>query len=352
MKILRFIISIPMRLFYLVSRHRAIPLMLLAGSCFVLCQVLGLVSEFAESGRRKEFKISELIMADVGQGDGFMVRLWNGNSYIVDVGAFDEKFISAIRKPSIENFGKKESLHADLIFLSHDDADHAAALDGVVNEVGGNVGTIAVSAYRYDHVDALLQKHPDIRIAKIARHDSFRFGNGNVINIAYPQLIPKNETGDKPRRSANDDSVVMRASIGSTSILFTGDASEIVERALIQLENRHEMAILRSDILKVGHHGSKTSTGEGFIKAVNPNIALISVGKNNSYRHPAVDTLRRLKQDGRAIIRTDACGTYRIMIFEDGALGRKPCVVPEPDPAKPKKKKRSQHAGLTARAEP
>ncbi len=309
------------------------PGLILIGSAFMFFQMLGFISEYAELARRREMKVSELIMADVGQGDGFMIKIWNGNVIFVDVGEFAEKFKTAIRKPSIQNFGKRESIHSDLIFLSHDDADHAEALDGVWKDIGGHVGAIALSGYRYTYVDKLKEKNPKARTVNVAAGDLLTFSTGDSIKIIFPRnnANDTNETSKELERSANDDSLVMKTTVGSTSILFTGDASEVVERELIKssdsIQHAGKLKELKTDILKVGHHGSKTSSSEDFIKMTNPKIALISVGKNNRYKHPTVEALQRLAQNGRDIIRTDQCGTYRIVLFENGAIGRRHCAA-------------------------
>ncbi len=312
--------------------HRALILLLLAGSIYVLCQSLGFISEFAEGVRLRHNAISVLTMADVGQGDGFMVRLWSGHVFFVDVGEYSDRFLSAIRKPSFEHFGKQESLHADLVFLSHDDADHAGALNEVWNDMTSHgsaksIGAIIRSPYAYTNIGESILKDDQVRIVKTNAGDSFEFLDVASIKILWPQ---KNDDGENLdggiesaylRRSANDDSLVMHVTIASTSILFTGDISDKVEKDLLELYPSE----LKADILKVGHHGSKTSSMNSFIKIANPHIALISVGRKNKYKHPSSQALQRLKQDNRKIIRTDQCGTVRIWIYQGGAIGMGQC---------------------------
>ncbi len=290
--------------------------LMLAGVAYIFCQTLGFISEYAESKRLRENKISILTMADVGQGDGFMVRLWSGHTFLVDVGEYGERFLSAIRKPSFHNFGKKESLHADLIFLSHDDADHAGALNNVWKDfkLGDAIGSIVTSLYHHTNIDELNRQD---RIIKTVSGESFEFADSANIKI----LWPKKEI-EYSRRSTNDDSIVMKVTIASTSILFTGDISDKIEKNLIEKFDEE----LKVDILKVGHHGSKSSSMNSFIKITDPQIALISAGKNNRYKHPSTQAMKRLKQDGREIIRTDQCGTVRIMIFDGGVVGKTACL--------------------------
>jgi competence protein ComEC len=335
------------KLFRTIVYHGSIVPILCVGTLFVLCQMLGFISEYSESMRFRENRISRLVMVDVGQGDGFIVRLWNGNVFFVDVGEFAEKFITGARRPAFENFGKKESLHADLIFLTHDDADHAGALQGVWKGIDGNVGSVVVSPFQYSYVEKLKKENANVEengnansksILKIKEGDSFKFyskkseysENSNSANaiasidIISPHMASSNEY---ERRSANDDSITMRVSIASTSIMFTGDISEKTEHRLVDAYGDQ----LGADILKVGHHGSKTSSSVEFLKMVNPRTALISVGKNNRYKHPTKQAMKRITDVGAEIIRTDKCGTYQIWIFKGGAIGRardgtkKPC---------------------------
>jgi competence protein ComEC len=296
---------------------------MLVGSVYMLCQILGFISEYADSQRLRENKISILTMADVGQGDGFMIRLWSGHVFFVDVGEFPDRFISAIRKPSFNNFGKKESLHVDLVFLSHDDADHAGALNEVWKDFksGDAIGSIVTSPYQHTNINKSVEQN---RIIKTVSGDSFAFPNSASVKVLWPK-----KSSEYSRRSANDDSVVMHVTIASTSILFTGDASEKVEKELIQDFSNN----LKVDILKVGHHGSKSSSMDSFIKITNPYIALISAGKNNRYKHPSTQALKRLKQDGREIMRTDQCGTVRILIYQNGVIGKTPCALSLPKTA-------------------
>jgi beta-lactamase superfamily II metal-dependent hydrolase len=109
-------------------------------------------------------------------------------------------------------------------------------------------------------------------------------------------------------KNANDNSVVLRMVHGNTSFLFTGDAEIDAERWI--LENYTE---LQTDVLAVGHHGSRTSTSEAFLAAVNPSIAVIQVGKNNRYNHPHREILDRLNAHGAIIYRTDEIGTIRMI---------------------------------------
>ena len=147
------------------------------------------------------------------------------------------------------------------------------------------------------------QNIPDILVKRGMRLD---IGGGVVIDILFPDR-------DVSAWATNDGSVVARLSYGNISIMLTGDSTIKTEKIILS-ENRE--AQLKSDILKVGHHGSRTSTSASFAQAVAPTYALISDGKNNKYGHPHKETLDTLTQFGARIFRTDLLGT--VIMKSDG----------------------------------
>ena len=110
---------------------------------------------------------------------------------------------------------------------------------------------------------------------------------------------------DESYENTNDYSAVVHARFGGVTFLFTGDAEAAVEKALLE---EYPSSKLRSDVLKVGHHGSKTSSTEAFLNAVHPEIAVIEVGADNSYGHPSQKVLDRLDALGSRVYRTDISG--------------------------------------------
>ena len=127
---------------------------------------------------------------------------------------------------------------------------------------------------------------------------------GPVIEILYPfESLEGKTLGD-----SNNTSIIIRLVFGENSFLFTGDAYQSAERELIQREIN-----IDSDVLKVGHHGSKTSSSEEFIKKVSPEIAVIPTGKDNPYGHPHPEVLETLDKYGIRILRTDLNGDIKIL---------------------------------------
>jgi competence protein ComEC len=112
-------------------------------------------------------------------------------------------------------------------------------------------------------------------------------------------------SGGSSRGDANNGSLVVKIQFGATSVILTGDAEEEAEHAMVGKFRTQ----LRADLLKVGHHGSKTSTSAEFLAAVSPKAAIISCGTPNSYGHPSPGTITRLEKAGIRIYRTDKLGT-------------------------------------------
>ena len=130
------------------------------------------------------------------------------------------------------------------------------------------------------------------------------FSDGLVIDIYVPEkYVQLNEE--------NDTSLPVKVSYGEFSVLYTGDMTSFAERELIH------QADVDADVLKVGHHGSRDSSCDEFIKAVSPDYAIISCGENNVYAHPHAETLERLR--GTAILRTDLMGDVRIRAHKNGS---------------------------------
>jgi competence protein ComEC len=140
------------------------------------------------------------------------------------------------------------------------------------------------------------QNVPDILAKKGMRLD---IGGGAYIDILFPDR-------DVSEWATNDGSVVARLVYGNISIMLTGDATAKTEKIIL---SENSPAQLASTILKVGHHGSRTSTSPDFVKAISPTYALISDGKDNKYGHPHQETLDTLASFGVKVFRTDLLGT-------------------------------------------
>jgi competence protein ComEC len=154
-----------------------------------------------------------------------------------------------------------------------------------------------------------LIKEEGAKIYIAEKGEKVLMSNGILMDILYP--FEKLE--GKEIQDSNDTSVVSRLTIGYSSFLFTGDITKLTEKEIID-----KVIYVDSDVLKIAHHGSKTSSSEGFLEAVSPEVAIISVGKNNSYGHPAPEVLENLNKYGIKVLRTDELGD--IKIISDGQV--------------------------------
>lgn len=234
-------------------------------------------------------------MLDVGQGDALFIESLNGTQIMFDAGP-PRKVLGPLMRV-LSPFDKS----IDAIVITNPDSDHIGGfLDILKNYKVGRVfesGTLTDSkTYQSLRDEMKKQNIPDILVKRGMKLD---MGGGVIIDILFPDR-------DVSSWATNDGSVVARLSYGKTSIMLTGDAPIKTEQIIL---SENSPAQLQSNILKVGHHGSRTSTSSAFVKAVSPTYALISDGKDNKYGHPHPDTLATLAQFGVKIFRTDLLGT-------------------------------------------
>lgn len=235
---------------------------------------------------------------DIGQGDGIFLESPNGNRVLIDGGP-DDAVLAKLG--STLPFWNRT---IDLVILTHPHADHAAGLIAVAKRY--HIGRVlesdvnyATPEYREWHT-LLQQKHIPITIAH----------RGQIVHLA-PQtqlniLAPFDSFVGKSPKNIHDAMIVAKLRDGSATALLTGDAEKPLEYQMLFAGDN-----LKSDILKVGHHGSKTSTAPDFIAAVAPRYAVISVGRKNRYGHPHHQTLDTLAKFGIKTFRTDQEGDMR-----------------------------------------
>jgi len=253
---------------------------------------------------------------DVGQGDAILIVTPKRHQILIDGGP-NQTILEKLSK--IMPFWDRT---IDLIILSHPEKDHIAGLiDVLENYKVENIlwtGIVRDTA-EYRKWEELIEKEgAKIFIAK----SSQKIKAGEIfINTFYPFESFK----DERFKNSNDTSIVSKLIFGNNSFLFTGDITKITERKLIEKDIN-----LKSNILKVGHHGSKTSTTEEFLERISPEMAVISVGgkkdvkgedcdnkERNRYGHPNCEVLERLEKFDILILRTDKNGD--IKVISDGS---------------------------------
>ena len=239
---------------------------------------------------------------DVGQGDSIYIEAPNGNQLLVDAGAGREVLSELAEVMPVGD----RSL--DAVIGTHPDKDHIGGLLDVIRsyEVGQYLepGVPADTLIYEELKRAIAEKGIPVTLARRGMAIVLDEANGVRLDILLPDR-------DVSGMETNDASIVARLSYASTSVMLTGDAPTKAERHLVSLGND-----IASDILKAGHHGSRTSTGEEFLRAVAPRYAVISVGKSNRYGHPHPEVLARLVSFGIPALRTDEEGT--VVFMSDG----------------------------------
>ncbi|MBU4284807.1 MBL fold metallo-hydrolase [Patescibacteria group bacterium] len=237
------------------------------------------IDVFAEAKQSQTLKVE---FFDVGQGDSIFVETGDKKQILIDGGP-DLSVLEKIGR-AIPFYDR----YIDVIVLTHPEQDHLNGLIEIIKRY--NVGAIITSGivrntnqYR-EWIKIIEQKNIPLYIAQ--RGGIIDFGNGIYLNILHPF---ENMDG-KELSDSNNYSIVSKLVYKNFDALFTGDIEKSVEKKLIQSGIN-----LKSDILKIAHHGSKTSTSEEFLKAVDAIVAVIQMGKDNQYGHPHQEVLERLK---------------------------------------------------------
>ena len=247
--------------------------------------------------------ILQVIFFDVGQGDGIFIETPNNRQILIDGGP--DKSILEKLSQTMHFYDRR----IDLVILTHPHADHVAGLIETLNyyEVGHIMtsGAEEKTATYQKWRNIIKEKNIPLTIAQAGQRIILE--SGVVLEILWPDqsLI------QSLAQNVNNSSVVVRLVYNQSEFLLTGDIEKEVEQRLVS-----QNQLLESDILKIAHHGSKSSTSYNFLKAVNPQIAVISVGQDNRYKHPHGDILERLKEV--LTYRTDRNGD--IEILTDGIL--------------------------------
>jgi beta-lactamase superfamily II metal-dependent hydrolase len=240
---------------------------------------------------------------DVGQGDAALVTSPAGKTVLID-GGLPEAGDTVAAVLDGHGIGM-----LDLVFLTHRHADHLGGLRAVIDKHGIRMFLDAPYPHEiqeYQRLLALLDKqHVPLRQAERGRN--IDLGNGARLTLLGPPEPPLTDT----RSDVNANSVASRIDFGKFGILFAADAEAQTERWLLDNQSN-----LRATVLKVAHHGSRYASTPKFLQAVQPLVAVVSVGAGNEYHHPDAQTLARLERMGARIFRTDIDGP--IAIESDG----------------------------------
>ena len=251
--------------------------------------------------------ILELTAVDVGQGDSLFLAFPDGRTLVIDGGGFPT--FGRQSKPRLDlgedvvspYLWSRSIRRVDVVALSHAHEDHLGGLRALIDNYRPREFWVSTNAAAYEPWTTL-RDHAiarGVKVVTLSAGSQFDFGGTNI-----QVLSPDAASTGTPH---NNDSLVFRITYGARSLLLTGDAERPVESHLLA-----EGSLLKADVLKVGHHGSRTSTTPSFLEAVHPALAVISAGIGNVYRHPHPDVVARLQQSGVRVFRTDQTGLVTI----------------------------------------
>ncbi len=284
-------------------------LIIAAGTYFgVFDDPLG-VAKPGKTGVVTEIKEGDLQvhMIDVGQADSFLVRIPDGKAVkniLIDAGCPNQTKSDAITD-YLSACGIKE---LELLILTHPHYDHIGSAQKVLENI--TVRNVMI---------------PDCDYSSATWTNVLETIEKQNINVIFSDVGKTLDIGDASLKilapsdnmlsgkEANDYSIVTKLTYGDTSFMFTGDAESDSEAEILGTFSKSE---LKCNVLKVGHHGSKTSSSQEFLDAVAPDIALISCGKDNDYGHPHDETMKKLNAMGINIFRTDEMGS--VVLVSDG----------------------------------
>ena len=254
----------------------------------------------------------KIYFVDVGQGDCTLIQTHEKKNILIDgggseFGSFDVG--ESILLPYLLNRGINK---IDYMMISHFDSDHIGGLFYIMENLKVDNIIISRQGKNTENFKKFIQimSEKQINLIIVKRGDYVKIDGTSYFEILFPE---EKQISDNV---LNNNSIVAKFVSSNVTMLFTGDIEEIAEKRLCELYRNTNK--LQADIIKVAHHGSKTSSTLSFLKLVNPQIALIGVGADNNFGHPNEGVLERIKKLGTQIYRTDQTGEVSIVIDKKG----------------------------------
>lgn len=247
-----------------------------------------------------------LVACDVGQGDGLVLSVGDRRAVVVDAGPDPGPMDRCLERLGVDEIA--------LVVVTHLHADHYGGLDAVLR--GRSVGAVAIGpaslpdgGFRFVSSAA---SRADVPLVRLTAGRELTVGPVRLTVLG--PLLPPPRTPEAAEDAANDGSLVLMAHTAAGSILLTGDVEEAGQRALLR-----SGVALRADVLKVPHHGSRTTSSD-FLAAVRPRVAVVSAGADNTFGHPNPGILGQLDALGAVTVRTDRIGDVAVVRSGSGAL--------------------------------
>ncbi len=240
---------------------------------------------------------------DVGQGDSILIQAPNGQVMLID-GGRSANLAQSVIIPKLREWGAQQ---VDVLIPTHPDQDHIAGLAGVLENYPVKLAALTGQVHSTQIYERLLKdiRDKNVEALKVRTGTTIPFDPSVKVEVLGPDeaAVQSDDT--------NNASIVIKLTYGTTSFLLTGDA-EMPENKII-LDHGFDV---RSNVLKLGHHGSRTSTNESWLSKVQPQLGIISAGKDNSFGHPHPEVIAALEKLNIPYIRTDEHGT--ITVTSDG----------------------------------
>ena len=260
------------------------------------------------SASDKDLRISVL---NVGQADATLIQ-YKGKNMLIDTGEVDS------RADLVKQLKERKVMDIDIIVITHPHGDHLGGMaelfkDFKIKQIYDNGQSANTAMYR-NYLKNIKAKN--IAYKTLKKGDTFTLGDDVTFTVLSPgkPFTKENTQGVSESGLTNDNSIVCKMTYGQFSMMFTGDAQKEVEDKILK---DYKPADLKSDVLKVGHHGSKTSSSDAFVKAIAPKAATISCAAGNQYKFPHEPTLKTLQKYNVEVYRTDRNGV--ITITTDGS---------------------------------
>ena len=271
----------------------------------ICCLMLLLIDQISS-------KTQSITFLDIGQGDACVIEGKNREIILIDTGPrryinSQQPYYDVAKTVIIPYLQKKGINKIDTLFITHYDQDHYGGLISLSESIRIKKIIDNGNGKKYPWFNELTKKH-NITVESIIQNDIITINNDLKFICLNPNTLLNKKT-------KNNQSLVLKAMINDTSILFTGDIEATIEKKLINQYNN----VLKSDILKVGHHGSKTSSTENFLNIINPTYCIISAGINNRYNHPHPAVLSNLKKNCETIYSTQKNGAIEFFIKKNNS---------------------------------